>query len=180
MAVKFIAPGLGDLSGQAGKPVRCNAGEKRLEFYAAASGADLDRCCVTKSVDQSIPVTTWTDLTFDQEQYDTNGMHDNVTNNTRITIQEDGEYRITYHVLHDAMDQKTFWAKVDKNGVLLSGYTQDIRVGSKDSSHEVVKLNSFLYTLSAGDYLELQVYHDNVAAKNVLAVYTFFEVYRVI
>lgn len=52
---------------------------------------------VRKSVVQSIADNSYQILSFDTEDYDTDGYHDNVTNNSRITIPsgQAGKYRLT-------------------------------------------------------------------------------------
>jgi len=49
-------------------------------------------CKVTKSTDQTIPTGVHTPITWDTENYDTNDMHNTVTNNSRITIKTAGKY----------------------------------------------------------------------------------------
>lgn len=39
-----------------------------------------------KTADQAVSTSTWTTVTWDAEDFDEAGTHDNVTNNTRITI----------------------------------------------------------------------------------------------
>lgn len=145
----------------------------------SVTNASMDRCCVTKSADQTVPVTTWTSITFNQEEYDTNAMHDNVTNNTRITIKTGGEYRINYHVKHDAMDKTSYNTRIYKNGSGEVEGTCDASFGSKDASFGTLKGNSHLLTLVEDDYLEVQFYHDNGTTQDVLSSNTYFEIYRV-
>lgn len=45
-----------------------------------------------QTVGQSIPTSTWTQLTFTTEEIDTYNGHDNVTNNSRYTAQVAGWY----------------------------------------------------------------------------------------
>lgn len=52
-------------------------------------------CKITKSGPQTIPNNVGTVLTWDSELYDTDTMHDNVTNNERITIKTAGKYSVT-------------------------------------------------------------------------------------
>ena len=55
------------------------------------------RCRATKTVIQSIPHNTTTDITLPTEDYDVGGMHDLVTNTDRVTIPTggDGVYILT-------------------------------------------------------------------------------------
>jgi len=45
-----------------------------------------------KSTTQTINNNTWTVVTFDVEEFDTDGLHDTVTNNSRLTAQITGKY----------------------------------------------------------------------------------------
>lgn len=137
------------------------------------------RCSIDKSTDQSIDTTTWTSLTFDQEKYDIGGMHDNASNNQRITIIENGEYEINYHIKHDAADKSSYESRVYKNGSAAIEGTCGLNVGSKDASHNIISHVSDLITLVIGDYIELQFYHDNDAAQDIISSDTFFSAKRV-
>ena len=53
---------------------------------------NIPRCHVTKSATQSVGASSSAAVTWNQETYDTDGMHDNVTNNTRITAKTAGLY----------------------------------------------------------------------------------------
>lgn len=54
-------------------------------------------CSLIKSASQTLTNNAWWAVTWDSENYDTNWFHDNVTNNTRITIPawQWGKYLIT-------------------------------------------------------------------------------------
>jgi hypothetical protein len=53
---------------------------------------------VTRNSNQTISNNTWTALAFDTEHYDTAAMHDNTTNNNRLTAPVTGIYLITAHL----------------------------------------------------------------------------------
>jgi hypothetical protein len=48
-----------------------------------------------------ITFTTWTTLTFGAEAVDTDGIHDNVTNNSRLTLPLTGKWLITGSIYSD-------------------------------------------------------------------------------
>lgn len=52
---------------------------------------------VTKTVAQDPTIDTWETVTFDAEDYDTDGMHSNATNNHRLTVPSGGAG--IYHVI---------------------------------------------------------------------------------
>lgn len=62
--------------------------------WAAVSGGYTEGCNVYHDANQTISNSTWTASAFNQEHYDTDTMHDTVTNNSRITIKTAGKYII--------------------------------------------------------------------------------------
>lgn len=139
----------------------------------------FERCCVTKSSDQVVSTKTWTNISFNEEEYDVGDMHDNVTNNSRITIKKAGDYRINYHIKTEAMDKASYESRVRKNGSIIIDGTCDIAVGSKDSSNMTLKNTTYDITFVANDYIELQFYHDKDVDQDIRSSNTFFELYRV-
>ena len=69
-------------------------------WTAVSSGGSLTGVGVTKSATQSIATATYTAISWDQEGWDTNSYHDNVTNNSRVTIPsgKGGKYLVTTNV----------------------------------------------------------------------------------
>jgi hypothetical protein len=65
--------------------------------WATPSGASFVGCILTTSVTTSCPNETGTAVAFDTETVDTDGFHDNSTNNSRITIPsgKGGNYLFT-------------------------------------------------------------------------------------
>jgi hypothetical protein len=53
---------------------------------------------VTRTASQSIPNNVGTTLAFDSERYDTTAMHDNATNNSRLTAPVTGIYNVTLQI----------------------------------------------------------------------------------
>lgn len=102
-----------------------------------------------KSTGQTIG-TTLTAITFDSESFDTDSMHDNATNNSRITITTAGKYRI-YGIVSTTTNA-TARASIKLNG---STYIAETGVGNTGGS--ITNGTQVLtdYDLVAGDYLEL-------------------------
>jgi len=74
------------------------------------------RCKLRKSVTQSIPNAVYTAITWDTEVYDTDTMHDNVTNNTRITFTTAGTYLITLNAMWGSSGTGARRIVIEKNG----------------------------------------------------------------
>ena len=110
-------------------------------------------CKVTKSATQSIPDNTDTTLTWNQEEYDTDGMHDNVTDNSEIVINTAGKYEAK---------MQSEWAS-DNNGervlsINLNGQPVARNRSVVDSrSHGVV---SWMGELAVDDVLTVAVFQN--------------------
>ena len=119
-------------------------------------------CRVRKSANQSIPNATVTTVTWDTEDYDTDTMHDNVTNNTRLTIQTAGKYLIVAQSNWASNNTGTRIARIRKNGVdYLASFEQPSNLAN-EASAAVSLVANFI----AGDYLEFTVYQDSGGALN--------------
>jgi len=57
-----------------------------------------DHCSVYDSSDQSLSDSTWANLNFDSEHFDSNTMHSTVTNNPRVKCNSDGLYLCVFKV----------------------------------------------------------------------------------
>jgi hypothetical protein len=159
--------------------------DNRLYFQDGAGAehkveyADIkDRVSVYKSADQSVLQTSWADVTFDQERYDVGDMHDNATNNERVTINTTGLYRISYNINIQSKKDKDFQARVYKNGISLLPDSQICFFSPKDDI-DICIHNSFDAELSAGDYITLQAYNGHTSSRLVRAVDTYFQVRKV-
>jgi hypothetical protein len=66
--------------------------------WATPAGGSFSGVSLKNSASQTISTATNTFITYDTEDYDTNGFHDNVTNNDRITIPvgKAGKYLVTF------------------------------------------------------------------------------------
>lgn len=113
-------------------------------------------CILGKTAPQSIANQTWTYLSWDTESADPENMHDNVTNNSRITIGRAGVYRISGCMYWDANVTGGRVLSIMKNGASeLGGHTSpglNIDTGGVKTTFNVPA------TLAAGDYVEIRVY----------------------
>jgi hypothetical protein len=104
---------------------------------------------------QSVPDGgTDTALTFDAEESDNDAIHDNVTNNTRLTCRTAGIYHIRGLITVQANATGTRWAQIRKNGsVNLEGSIFDANDHAtvRDTTIEI----STTVELAVGDYVEL-------------------------
>jgi len=109
---------------------------------------------VTKTTDQSIPRIILTMVTWNSEEYDTDGMHDNVTNNSRITFQTAGKYSILAQSEWGINSGGFRFMDIMKNGVDSIARVRDL--ADNASEHNI----SFVGEFVVGDYIQLEVFQD--------------------
>ncbi len=117
---------------------------------------------LSKATSQSIPHTTgggpdfYTAVTFPSERWDTDAMHDNSTNSSRLTVKTPGTYHIWGNVA---------WA-ANTNGIRCIGLKLDGNINIAQVCQDPVKdptlantaqSVSTLWQLAAGQYMELAV-----------------------
>jgi hypothetical protein len=115
------------------------------------------------NADQAIANTTYTKLTFNTEQFDTNTFHDNSTNTSRMTIPagKAGKYLITGYInwQSNSTGQRVF--VVYKNNSLFQSF------GSEAASGNANAISSFVMDLAVADYVELAAYQSSGGSLNV-------------
>jgi hypothetical protein len=127
-----------------------------LKWAAPAGGAaTFVGCRLTKSADQTISNATFTAISFNGEDFDTDAFHDNSTNNSRITIPsgKGGKYLFTVSGYFADNATGTRTTALYKNGSLLSKARCIWR-------REGLGISAVL-SLVATDYIELFVYQDS-------------------
>jgi hypothetical protein len=116
---------------------------------------------VDSSATQSIPATTITACTLNAEEFDTNAFHDNVTNNSRLTIPITGYYRLTGGVFFppDTASDPQFsaWFRIGGSTNVRGGSLQSTVVGTPDLP-SLQGTISAVVALTAAQYVELMVY----------------------
>ncbi len=126
-------------------------------------------CRLTNSTATNVPSVTATAIPFDGEDYDTDGMHDNAVNNTRITINTNGKYSIGGQIEWETAGSGQ-WLGVflRLNGVTVIGWGKEDRIagGAGDENASLVNVQR---EFVAGDFVELMAFRDGgPAALDVL------------
>ena len=118
---------------------------------------------VRHSVDQSISNGVFTTLSFDTEDFDTNSIHDPVTNNSRITCQAAGKYLIGFSIYWSGGISGSAQRRVDlvKNGTTSMG--RDVSGGASNRLAVVLDM-------VVGDYFHLSAYQESGGVLNVLSL----------
>lgn len=104
---------------------------------------------VTTTVTTLTTAFTWYSVAFDSESYDLTNMHDNATNNSRITIATAGYYRITGKLQSLA----TIGARLAISGT--ADATTETWAQLATGAYANPKVDTTLY-LTVGQYIEIQ------------------------
>jgi hypothetical protein len=121
---------------------------------------------LTKSAAQVIATSAQTAVTWDGEVFDTNTYHDNVTNNSRITIPSGkaGKYLITTTINYLNAGGTIRSLNIFKNGV----GSNDIAVANNGASNCVV-VHSVVMDLAVADYIQVFTLQNSGGNANVAA-----------
>jgi len=131
-----------------------------------AAAASFVGTSIGKTATQSISNTTFTALTWDTEDYDTDAFHNTSTNTSRITIPsgKGGYYLFSGSVGFDLNATGARLLRLYKNGTDLQTITGLASAGSGDFTHIPF---SFVLSLVATDYIELYTYQASGGSLNV-------------
>lgn len=128
-------------------------------------GASLYKTAV-QSINNGSDVT----VTWDAEYFDTNAIHDNATNNSRLTIPTGygGKWLVNYSQSWAATATGAKWSYIYKNGStdIFGTFWTYTSAGS-----QVKQSASCVLSLSAGDYLTVVVGQNSGGALNLAADY---------
>lgn len=125
---------------------------------------------VFRSANQSIATATLTALAFDQTRYDTDNVHDTVTNNSRFTCKTAGKYAITGNVSFAANATGFRRALIRLNGTTNIAAANQLSVTASLEAYLNVRCD---YDLAVNDYVELVVEQTSGGALNVLVAGNF-------
>lgn len=120
---------------------------------------DFNGAVVKKSTGQALSAATITVLTWDQEEYDLDGWHDNSVDNSRLTVPARGVelVRISGNIEMPAATEQTVFSTT-KNGAVVPGLpAMDIQHTS--SRQRFINLFSAPLAVAPGDYFEALAYN---------------------
>lgn len=133
------------------------------------------RCNLTKSGDQTGIVTgTHTTLSWDTEAADVGTLHDNVTNNSRITVPTGGNvgaWLITLQVQWDNDATGIRRIYINKNATRIGTVVGPPAGGAIDTTQN---LSAFDPAPTVGDYYEARVEQTSGTNRSVVATNSFF------
>lgn len=120
-----------------------------------------------KGATQSIPNGAPTAVIWETERYDTDTIHDPAVNPSRLTCKTAGKYLIITHIAWEAFTGGT----QRRVFVMLNGTARiaDVSLLPAAGSLDVYQSTSVIWAMVVNDYVEVQVYQDSGAARNVAA-----------
>lgn len=129
-----------------------------------AADISVQACKVSRSTNLSIPhsTTTETVVGFTTEDYDTDGMHDTVTNNSRVTINTAGFYQFSFTgELAGATptDFGRIYAAIRCNGTIVT-ITQENPIDAAGVMPQRLNVGATDW-FDVGDYLEVYILQQN-------------------
>lgn len=127
--------------------------------------ANPPACRVYHNAAQSHTTGTEISLAFNSERFDTDSMHDPVTNNSRITFTTAGLYQITGCLEWTANTTGLRYAVIRLNGVT----NLCVVTNNASSSLTTDIVVSTLWKAAAGDYVELRAWQNSGATLNIAA-----------
>ena len=122
---------------------------------------------VSKSAVQSIPDATWTAFTWNTEDYDTDSIHDLVTNTERLTVPS-GVTKVRLAGMSgftaNGTGQRHF--KITKNGGGFAGDAIFTWPTADATTIHYGPVASAIVAVTGGDYFEMEVYQNSGGALN--------------
>lgn len=118
-----------------------------------------------------------TAMTFNSERYDTDQMHDTVTNPTRITIRTPGKYSVGANLLYP-VDGTGNYRALRIRVTTAAGVTTDIALEQEAPIAAVVGAGMNIdaeWVMGAGDYFTLITLHNATPATLTIPASTGFE-----
>lgn len=143
-------------------------------YVDANSSTSPTEACRVATSGQTITTASATDINFDSEEFDTDTMHDNSTNNQRITFTTAGKYLITGSVNFASNSTGGRQVLIVHSGEGLQDHSSTPAVSGFSTRLNV----STIINCGAGSYATLRVYQDSGGDLAVLSAYTYFSAHR--
>jgi len=137
---------------------------------AAAASGYTEGARVYHSIDQTLSNNLGAQLAFDSEIYDTDNIHDNTTNNSRLTCKTAGKYIISASVVWEAFVGAA--NAVVQITIRLNGTTNISSIKTPHSgaaSVSIIQNVTTVFDLDVNDYIEVRAYQNSGGDLDVLA-----------
>lgn len=146
-------------SSNAGSAVNFGAGTKQVFATPGSRVFPEVGCSLYRTSVQSIPNSTETAISWDGETYDPFGMHEGVTNPSRMTVAVPGRYLVVVVAKFATNASGDRSLRLFKNGAIVT-YVTD-RANSAGSSY---KSFTYVLELAASDYIEIYAHQTSGTA----------------
>ena len=151
-----------------------------MAWATPATGSTAVGATAFTSSTQNTTQNVYTVINLNSEAFDTDSLHSNATNTSRLTIPtgKGGYWLVNAFTVIDAGGNDVF-LQVFKNGSVITGYGQwDNRFAASNygGAGYVAAWGSQTYPLSAGDYIEIAVRSAKATGANCLNM-TFSAMY---
>lgn len=123
------------------------------------------------SANQSIPNSSSTAINFDAETYDTDSIHDNVTNNSRLTVPTGWSWvRLNFCTEVEANVGGVRAIGITKNGsAAIAGTPHVIEAANNGSISARLAGTTAILGVTAGDYFQVSLFQNSGGALNALS-----------
>ncbi|MFF1284309.1 hypothetical protein ACFVY4_26655 [Streptomyces sp. NPDC058299] len=140
-----------------------NASVKALgDFYGA-----VPRFRGYQATAQSLANNTWTNVTLDTEEYDSDNGHSTTVSSSRYTVQVAGTYLIVGSIGIVANATGNRGLRITVNGNAING--SFVKTGSPDSTGSAGLVTAASHVCAVGDYIEIQAHQTSGSALNTNA-----------
>lgn len=134
---------------------------------------------VLHSAGYTYPNGADTVMAWGAEDYDTDGYHDNTTNNSRLTAPTNGLYLVGFSLRSDPTTQSArIQASIRKNSVIVPGGSFEIATVGTVSSEFGIGGSAPTY-MTAGQYVEVYLFHNTGSTRNAVVAESGFWIARV-
>jgi hypothetical protein len=128
------------------------------------------RCKLYRTTNTSITTNTWTAVSWNAETFDTDTMHDNMTNPQRTTFTTAGTYLITFRAMWAANGTGTRYLAIEKNGTTTQGSGTDVvtsfATAANGGTHNGINV-TVMAEFAANDYIMAFVNQTSGGALNL-------------
>jgi len=107
----------------------------------------------------------WVELTFNSERFDTDDIHSTSSNTGRLTCKTAGKYGIIAQVAMFVAVNKVLAVAIKLNNTTQIA----IFVNPADTASTLYSAVSTHYDLAVDDYVEVEIFHNNVAATDIIS-----------
>ena len=114
----------------------------------------------TQSANSSVSASAWVTISFDDEEYDDGGWHDNAVNNSRVTVDADGRYILDAQVGINNTANGDIGIRLSVNGSAVKSHIVDSDTLPENNKMSITAVQQ----LTDGDYVEIQVYQSGSGA----------------